>query len=135
MLFYKIKFNDGITYTSPDIRSNDPGWASESGEKAVSIASMSIDLPNKQTLLLKGFEKYNFFVEASQTFKRTETQIDAFFFCGSFQNHVVIWKIDYKTKQITKQIAKEGLEYNGTPTTGWRTGLFGEKAESGLQRS
>jgi hypothetical protein len=129
---YKIKFSDGIVYNSPDIRSNDPGWASEADVKSKGIEYISIVLPNKQILTLRGFEKYNFFVEASQTFRKEDTKIDAFYFCGAYRGHVVIWKIDYRTQEIVKSMAKEGFEYNGTPTRGWRMGLLGEKAESGL---
>jgi len=129
---YKIKFADGIVYESPDIRSNDPGWASEDGAKLVGIQEISIKLPNGQTLILKGFEKYNFFVEASQAFGSNNAQIESFFFCGAWQGHVVSWEINYRTHQILKRMAKEGKEYNGTATRGWRMGLIGEKAESGL---
>jgi hypothetical protein len=135
---YQIIFDDGIVYQSPDIRENDPGWAAEAGEKLVGIREISINLPNKTVLLLTGFEKYNFFVEASQGFGRTrrkdggQAQIEAFYFCGAWRGYVVSYEINYKTKQILKRLTKEGLEYNGTATRGWRAGLFGRKAESGI---
>lgn len=130
---YQITFDDGIVYCSPDIRENDPGWATEAGEKLVGIREISINLPNKTVLLLTGFEKYNFFVEASQAFGRKGgAQIEAFFFCGAWRGYVIVYEINYKTKQIIKRLTKEGLEYNGTPTRGWRAGLFGKKAESGI---
>jgi hypothetical protein len=130
---YTITFDDGIVYTSPDIRENDPGWASEDGAKLTGIRQVSINLPNNQVLLLKGFEKYNFFVEASQAFGgKTKTQIESFFFCGAWGGHVVSWQINYRTHEILKRIAIEGHEYNGTATRGWKMGLLKEKAESGL---
>jgi len=130
---YTITFDDGIVYESPDIRSNDPGWATEDGAKFIGIREISIKLPDKSILILKGFEKYNFFVEASRGFGRKgSAQIEAFYFCGAWQSHVVSWEINYKTKQILKRMAKEGKEYNGTATRGWRMGLMGEKAESGI---
>ena len=129
---YKIKFKDGVVYDSPDIREKDPGWASEDGAKLTGIQELSIDLPNKQSLILKGFEKYNFFVEASQAFGKVAARIESFFFCGCWQGHVVSWEINYRTQQILKRMSKEGEEYNGTPTRGWRMGLIGEKAESGV---
>ncbi|MBU8911948.1 MAG: hypothetical protein KOO65_11820 [Desulfobacterales bacterium] len=129
---YTLLYNDGIVYESPDIRSKDPGWASEDGAKLVGIRQMSIKLPNDQILILKGFEKYNFFVEASQGFGKNNARIESFFFCGAWQGHVVSWEINYRTEQILKRMAKEGHEYNGTATRGWRMGLIGEKAESGL---
>jgi len=130
---YQITFDDGITYQSPDIRQSDPGWAAEAGEKLVGIRDLSINLPNKTVLLLAGFEKYNFFIEASRGFGRKGgAQIEAFSFCGAWRGHVVVYEINYKTKQIIKRMAKEGTEYNGTATRGWRAGLFGKKAESGI---
>ena len=129
---YELIFDDGIKYTSPDIREEDPGWASEAGEKLVGIRSMSIKLPNNQTLFLKGFEEYNFFVEASQAFGGSKDKIESFFFCGSYKKHVFIAEINYRTKQIVKRIVKRGFEYNGTATRGWRAGLFGQKPENGL---
>jgi hypothetical protein len=130
---YQITFDDGIVYLSPDIRENDPGWATEAGEKLVGIREISINLPNKTILLLAGFEKYNFFVEASQGFGQTGgAQIEAFYFCGAWHGHVVSYEINYRTKQILKRMAKVGQEYNGTATRGWRAGLFGKKAESGF---
>jgi len=129
---YTITFNDGIVYDSPDIRSNDPGWATEDGAKLVGIRQLSIKLPNDQILVLKGFEKYNFFVEASQGFGKNNAQIESFYFCGAWHGHVVSWEINYRTHKILKRMAKEGEEYNGTATRGWRMGLIGEKAESGI---
>ena len=129
---YKIIFADGIIYKSPDIRMKDPGWASETGAKLVGIMELSIKLPNSQILVLRGFEKYNFFVEASQAFGKADARIESFFFCGAYQKHVVSWEINYQTKQILKRMSKEGKEYNGAATRGWRMGLMYEKAESGL---
>jgi len=130
---YTIKYADGIQYISPDVREKDPGWASEAEGKKVGIEEISIKLPNDMTLILKGYEKYNFFVEVAQSLnKKSSAEIQAFFFCGASQGFVCIWKIDYKTKQIIKDIKPEGQEYGGGPTRGWRMGLIGEKAESGL---
>jgi len=131
-MYYTIKFKDGIIYNSPDIRTTDPGWSSENGAKLVGIEELSILSPNGQTLILRGFEKYNFFVEASQGFGKTNARIEAFFFCGAYRGYVVSWEINYRTNQILKRMAKEGMEYNGAGTRGWRMGLIGEKAESGL---
>ena len=129
---YTITFADGIIYESPDIRSNDPGWATEDGAKLTGIRELSIKLPNDSILILKGFEKYNFFIEASQAFGKNAARIEAFYFLGAYQGHVVSWEINYSTHRIIKRMAREGEEYNGTPTRGWRMGLVGEKAESGL---
>jgi len=129
-MIYKIIFDDGIVYESPDIRSNDPGWASEDRAKLVGIRKISIILPNKQIIVLKGFEKYNFFVEAVQSFGGINgggVRIEVFYFCGVWRGCVVSWEINCKTQQIIKKLVKAGEEYYGTATRGWRMGLMGQK--------
>lgn len=129
---YTVTFDDGIVYTSPDIMSCDPGWASEKDEKHTGIREVSIKLPGGKRLILKGFERYNFFVEASQALGgKCGARIESFFFCGAWKGYVVLWEINHRTRQIFKRIARDGKEYHGTATRGWRIGLMGEKAESG----
>jgi len=130
---YTITFDDGIVYTSPDIRACDPGWASEYGEKRTGIREISIMMPGGKKLILKGFEKYNFFVEASQALgTKSGSRIESFFFCGAWKGYVVLWEINHKTRQILKRMAMDGKEYHGTATRGWRMGLMGENAKSGV---
>lgn len=130
---YSITFDDGVIYTSPDILQKDPGWASEDGEKLVGIREINIKLPFGKRLVLRGFEKYNFFVEAAQALGvNNNAKIESFFFCGAWKGYAVLWKIDIKHNKIIKTMTKDGKEYNGTATRGWRIGLIGEKAESGI---
>jgi len=130
---YTITFDDGVVYTSPDIRIYDPGWASEEGQKQTGIREISLMMPGGKKLLLKGFEKYNFFVEASQALgEKGGAKIESFFFCGAWRGYVVLWEINHKTRQILKRMAVDGKEYHGTATRGWRMGLPGEGAKSGI---
>lgn len=130
---YTIVFDDGIVYTSPDIREKDPGWAAEDGAKQTGIREISIDLQIRRQLILKGFEAYNFFVEASQALgEKGGARIEAFYFLGKWRGHIVSWGVHLGTGQVTKQMAIDGREYHGTATRGWRMGLMGEKARSGL---
>nr|WP_319491796.1 hypothetical protein [uncultured Desulfobacter sp.] len=131
---YTLIFADGVVYTSPDIRRKDPGWASENGAKRTGIRELSLDLPGGKALVLQGFEAYNFYVEAGQALgaKNGGAKIKAFCFCGRWGGHVVTWRIDVKTGQMTKLMSLDGLEYFGTATRGWREGLMGEKARSGV---
>jgi len=129
---FTLTFADGVAYTSPDIRERDPGWASEDGAKRVGIREMILRMPRGIALILKGFEAYNFFVEASQALGGRGANIDAFCFCGRWRGTVLSWRIDIKTGKASKQISQYGKEYFGTSTRGWRMGLMGEKAESGI---
>jgi hypothetical protein len=63
---YTLTFDDGVVYTSPDIRRKDPGWASEDGARRVGIRELVLNMPCGKALMLEGFEAYNFFVEARQ---------------------------------------------------------------------
>ena len=129
---YKITYDDGIVFISPDIRSHDPGWASEEKANLKGIRQLQVYLPDKKSLILQGYEKYNFFIEASQFFGSGKAQIKAFFFCGSWCGYVVVYRIDFVTGQIIKRVVQEGQEYYGTATKGWKEGLIGVKARSGL---
>jgi hypothetical protein len=129
---YTLTFDDGVVYNSPDIRRKDPGWASEYGAKRTGIRELTMRLPNGQALKLKGFEAYNFFVEASQALGGGGAKISAFCFCGRWAGYVVVYRIDMKTGQIIKRMAMDGQEYFGSATRGWRRGLMGAKAESGV---
>ena len=129
---YKITYEDGITFTSPDIRSRNPGWASEDRAIPGGIKRLQVLLPSSKSLILEGYERYNFFVEASQHFRSDKAQIKAFFFCGSWHGYVVVYRIDIVTGQITKRLAQDGQEYYGTATRGWKQGLIGDKARSGI---
>jgi hypothetical protein len=132
-LKYTLTFDDGVIYTSPDIREKDPGWASENGAKLVGIRELKLVLPGKKALILKGFEAYNFFVEASQGLGgQGRARIEAFCFCGRWQGHVVVYRIDSKKGEVVKRLSRDGQEYFGSATRGWRMGLVGEKAESGV---
>jgi hypothetical protein len=129
---YTLTFDDGVVYTSPDIRRKNPGWASEDGARRVGIRELVLNVPGGKALVLEGFEAYNFFVEAWQALGGKGANIAAFNFCGRWHGHVVTWRIDVKTGRITKLMSLDGLEYFGTATRGWREGLMGEKARSGV---
>ena len=131
---YTLIFNDGVIYTSPNIMEKDPGWASENGSKTIGIRELRLNINPNKALILKGFEAYNFFVEASQSLctKNGKASIKAFYFCGKWKGYVVVYCIDLKTGKMTKRISIDGKEYFGSVTRGWRMGLVGEKAESGI---
>ena len=129
---YTLTFHGGMVYTSPDIRRKDPGWASEDGARRVGICELVLNISGGKALVLEGFEAYNFFVEARQALGGKGANIVAFNFCGRWHGHVVTWRIDGKTGRITKLMSLDGLEYFGTATRGWREGLMGERARSGV---
>jgi hypothetical protein len=128
-MHYTLKYSDNLIYRSPDIRSKDPGWMSESRKQ--SIVEMDIRIPGGRVIVLRNFEQYNFFVEACACFGRSRgVQLEAFNFCGSYQGKVLLWKINLAKQTITKTVHAKGREYYGTATRGWHKGISGQKAVS-----
>lgn len=128
-----LKFKNGVTWTSPDLFSKDPGWASEENGSLGGILEMKIPVNQEKVIVLRNFEKYNFFVEATQNITgKGSAKIVSFNFCGSSKGKVLIYRIDPLKRQITKLAKKEGEEYLGSSTRGWREGVLGEQAKEGL---
>ena len=128
-----LVFKNGIEWTSPDLFSKDPGWASEENGSLGGILEMRIPINKEKAIIMRNFEKYNFFVEATQDISgRGPAKIDSFYFCGSYQGKVLLYKVNPVKQTITKLFSKEGDEYAGSPTRGWREGVLGEKPKEGI---
>lgn len=130
---YFLTFKNGIEWESPNIFSNDPGWVSDENESLGGIVQIKIPVTKDKAIILQGFEKYNFFVEALQNISGGgKASIESFYFCGGFKGRVLMYKVIPKTRQIVKLRAVDGKEYGGSPTSGWREGLFGEQPKEGI---
>jgi len=125
---YELVFKDGIKFLSPDVRRNDPRWATESSKKPIRM--LKFFLPSGQVLVMSGFEAYNFFVECSENLGGGGCMLEAFFFCGAHSGHVMVWKFDLRQKKVFRFLKRWGEEYAGTKTRGWRPGIFGEKPDA-----
>lgn len=115
-------------YTTPDIRSNNPGWGDEVFNRI--IEKLEFFIPTGHRLVMSGFEQYNFFVEAMQDLgvgsrKKDKTSISAFYFCGKFpcQNIVELWRIGDRKIERSQEVW--GHEWGGGPTRGWKQGVQG----------
>jgi len=109
-------------YLTPDIRHNDPGWASEIFSRPIEM--LEFFLPTGHRLLLKGMEQYNFFIEATQSTRtRGKTRIQAFWFCGKLPGKDVVemWRIG--DRKVIHDRRPWGREWGGGPTRGWKTGM------------
>jgi len=127
---YELIFKDGIRYLSPDVRRKDPGWASEFSAKP--IEELKFFLPDGKTIKMRGYEMYNFFVECSENLGGGKCRLEAMYLCGAIKGIVILWKIDLMNKRLIKMRARLGEEYAGTPTRGWRPGLFGERPQTAV---
>lgn len=129
---YKVTFENGLYYMSPDIRRKDPGWGSE--EFNHPIGCIEFFLSNNNFLLLSGMIDYNFFVEVSQSLSGQNARIESFYFLGKqiHKNKVHVWQI--KNGTIQYSIEDFGKEYNGTPTIGWKIGSSKTKLVSKIMR-
>lgn len=111
-------------YTTPDIRSNDPGWGDEIFHNG--IESLEFFLPTGHRLVLAGMEKYNFFVEAVEDLgRRGKASIEAFWFLGKIPGKDLTECIRISEGCIERVRHKHGCEWGGTPTRGWKKGIIG----------
>jgi hypothetical protein len=109
-------------YMTPDIRHNDPGWASESFSRPIEM--LEFFLPTGHRLVMSGMEQYNFFVEAVQSIKtRGKARIHAFWFCGKLPGRDVVemWRVG--GGKVIRDRKPWGREWGGGPTRGWKPGV------------
>lgn len=110
-------------YVTPDIRRSDPGWGDEVFNRQIEF--IEFFLPTGHKLILSGFEKYNFFVEATQSMSGGGAKIKAFWFCGKLpaKDTVEVWRIG--DGKVIRDREPWGREWGGTATRGWKLGLVG----------
>ncbi len=116
-------------YITPDIRSNNPGWMDEVFNRV--IEKIEFFIPTGHRLVMKGFEKYNFFIEALQVFGTEAASTQAIWFCGKLPKKDVV---DLWVIRDGKMLHYEEAwrhEYLGAPTSGWKMGVSGV-AHSGI---
>lgn len=120
-------------YITPDIRHNDPGWASELFSRPIEM--LKFFLPTGHRIVLSGMEQYNFFVEAVQsTGSKNKAQIKAFWICGKLPGTDVVelWRIgDCK---VVRDRKVWGKEWGGGPTSGWKPGACGNAVTSRIMQ-
>ena len=116
-------------YLTPDIRHNDPGWASELFNRPIEMIEFFI--PTGHKIVIGGMEQYNFFVEAVQsTRSRKGAVIKAFWLCGKLPGKDVVemWRIG--DSKIVRDRRSWGKEWGGGPTRGWKQGIIGNAVVS-----
>lgn len=132
-MHFNLIFKNGTMFTSPNIFSKDPGWASEENGLSGGIREMNIPITKDKAIVLHGFEKYNFFIEATQNLSgKPVATIKSFCFCGATRGKIILYRIDPVKLEIAKIFCKDGKEYAGSPTRGWREGIFDQKSKEGI---
>jgi len=120
-------------YITPDIRRNDPGWASEIFSRP--IESLEFFLPTGHRLVMSGMEQYNFFVEAVQSTRtRGKARIEAFWFCGKLPGKDVVemWRVG--DGKVIRDRKPWGREWGGGPTRGWKAGVTSNRYASHIDK-
>lgn len=107
-------------YITPDIRSNNPGWGDEVFNRT--IEKLEFFIPTGHRLIMSGMEKYNFFIEAVQSFGSNALVIDAMWFCGKLPKRDVVDLWIIRNGKMVHLRELWGREYNGGPTRGWKLG-------------
>jgi hypothetical protein len=110
-------------YLSRDVRFHDPSWGSEVFSRR--IESIEFFLPTGHRILMRGMERYNFFVECSQSLGGGNGAIEAFWLCGLIPgtNQVEMWRVG--NGRVLRKREAFGREWGGGPTSGWKQGLPG----------
>lgn len=110
-------------YITPDIRNNNPGWGDEVFNRI--IEKLEFFIPTGHRLIMSGFEQYNFFVEAMQSFGKASLSIKAFWFCGKIPNTEIVEMWVIRNGKMLRFREPWGHEYVGGPTRGWKAGVPG----------
>ena len=118
-------------YITPDIRRHNPGWGDEIFNRR--IESLEFFLPTGHRIMLSGMEKFNFFVEASQS-SNGRADIVAFCLCGKIpcSNLVEVWRVG--NGKVIRNRVPWGREWGGGPTSGWKPGHAGGPIVSQVMR-
>lgn len=125
-------------YITPDIRHNDPGWASEIFNRPIEMLEFFLPTGHRivmNRIVMSGMEKYNFFVEAVQSIRsRLGAEINAFWLCGKLpgKDVVDIWRIG--AGKVVHDQKAWGKEWGGGPTRGWKGGLCGNAVLSTISQ-
>ena len=111
-------------YITPDVRHNNPGWASELFNRPIEM--IEFFLPTRHRIVMSGMEQYNFFVEAVQSIRsRNGAEINAFWLCGKIPGKEIVemWRIG--GGKVIRDRKSWGKEWGGGPTRGWKQGVIG----------
>ena len=126
---YVLNFEDGSHYEGGDVVN--PNW-SKAPDKL--IKSMEVIQSSGDSIILKGYEFYNFFIEAVASIGQEgnikgDTKLTYIFALGKKGNQITSFRIslgDYhghKEDDITLRKLIEGQEYYGKPSSGWKKGI------------
>lgn len=123
LLAYQLRFADGILFQGPSVLSGNPQWADEHSTKAVERMSFRV---GESLYHLEGFDAYNLFVEASQSFGggSAPARIERVYFLAAKRGRVVRYCIDLRAKNLVIEALDWGKEYGGGKTRGWRPGIL-----------
>lgn len=116
----EIKMRGRTLHRTPDIRRSNPGWGDEDFRD---IESVALPLPTGHRIVLAGFEGYNFFVEASAPLAGGGSRIEAFWLCGRLDGVVRMFGVWPRENKVVRTMRRDGQEWGGGPTRGWRTGV------------
>jgi hypothetical protein len=134
----RLTLEGGLTHTTNDVRTGNPGWAEcrPSGIESIEFDFIGKEdgVETKYKIVLAGMSEYNFFVEAIRSVVGSKTSIKGLWFLGKVPdtNRVVGYVIRDKV-QIVNTVS--GKEYSGTPTVGWKKGIVGGKVISTMGRT
>ena len=127
-MLYQVQFENGSVYDGGDSY-RETKW-NDIPDK--SIRQIVFHLPDGNALVLKEYDEFNHFCEATQDiYGSNKFTLRYQYLMGKLGDKVISYRITlfqtkdarYKIGDITRREYEWGKEYNNKPTKGWKKGL------------
>jgi hypothetical protein len=127
-MLYQVQFEDGSIYNGGNSY-KETKW-NDIPDK--SIKQIAFTLPDGNLLVLRGYEKFNHFCEATQDiYGSNKFTLRYQYLMGKLGDKVISYRITlfqiqdarYRIGDITRREYEYGKEYNNRPTNGWKEGI------------
>ena len=129
-MIYRVGFSDGSSFNGGE-NYEKTLWNSIPNKP---IKLIAFTLPDKNRLILQGYNEYNSFIEATQEIyggnKRT---LRYQYLLGRLNDKVISYRVTlfsskkdsrYQLGDITRREYEWGKEYKNSPTKGWKKGII-----------
>jgi len=128
-MLFQVQFNDGSSYQGGEDYKNTK-WLSIPDKQ---IRQIAFSLPDGNLLVLRGYDEFNHFCEATQdVYNSTKFTIRYQYLMGRLGDKVISYRVTlfegknnkFKIGDITRREYEWGKEYNQKPTKGWKKGII-----------
>ena len=128
-MLYQVQFDDGSSYNGGESY-KETLWNNMPDKP---IKQIAIHLPDENLLVLRGYNEYNHFIEATQDiYGSIKFTLRYQYLLGKLGDKVISYRITlfegknnrYKMGDLTRREYERGKEYKNSPTKGWKKGII-----------